>query len=111
LKTLRENGIKNYLFISPIFPYLSNYKDIIEQTKDFVDYYGFENLNLRAGYKYRVLSLIEQKYPHLHKDYQDIYKKSNSQWWKSLEKEIIAYCENNDIKFKMYFYHEKIKKK
>ncbi|MDR0551189.1 MAG: radical SAM protein [Spirochaetaceae bacterium] len=110
LKTLREQGIKNWLFMSPIFPFLSDYKKIIERTKDFVDYYGFENLNLRAGYKFRVLALIEQKYNHLYKHYKDIYIKGNAAFWSLLEKEIISYCEDNNIEYRMYFYHEKIKK-
>ncbi|MDR0540156.1 MAG: radical SAM protein [Spirochaetaceae bacterium] len=111
LKTLREHGIKNWLFMSPMFPFLSDYKKIIERTKDFVDYYGFENLNLRAGYKFRVLSMIEQKYNHLYKYYKEIYIKGNTSFWNLLEKEITAYCEDNNIEYRMYFYHEKIKKK
>lgn len=111
LKTLKKNNIKNYIFISPMFPYLSDYKTIIEQTKDFVDYYGFENLNLRAGYKYRVLNLIKEKYNNLYNDYMDIYQNKSNSFWHELEKEIIKYCKNNNIKYKMWFYHEKIKKK
>jgi DNA repair photolyase len=111
LKILRENGIKNYLFMSPIFPYLSDYKEIIEKTKDFVDYYWFENLNLRAGYKYRVLNLIKEKYNNLYNDYLEIYQNRNYDFWNKLEREIVKYCKHNGIKHRMYFYHEKIKKK
>ena len=111
LKILKENNIKNYLFMSPIFPYLSDYIKIIENTKDFVDYYGFENLNLRAGYKYRVLNLIKEKYNHLYNDYVEIYNGKKNSFWNKLEKNIIHYCKENKIKYKMYFYHEKIKKK
>jgi DNA repair photolyase len=111
LKTLREKNIRNYLFMSPMFPYLSDYKKIIEHTKNFVDYYGFENLNLRAGYKYRVLNLIKEKYTNLYNDYKDIYQNKNGFYWNRLEKEIIKYCKDNSVKYKMYFYHEKIKKK
>jgi DNA repair photolyase len=110
LKTLRENGIKNWLFMSPMFPYLSDYKEIIERTQNFVDYYAFENLNLRAGYKFRVLKLIKQKYNTLYKDYEDIYIHNNLLFWNNLEKEIVSYCEDNNIKYRMYFYHEKIRK-
>ena len=97
--------------MSPIFPYLSDYKKIIEQTKDFVDYYGFENLNLRAGYKYRVLDTIKQKHPELLNNNMDIYKNDNKDYWIKLEKEILSYCKNGKIKYKMYFHHEQIRKK
>jgi DNA repair photolyase len=110
LKILRENHIKNNLFMSPLFPYLSDYKEIIGQTRDFVDYYGFENLNLRAGYKHRVLGLMEQKYPHLLSEYLDLFKNKNQAYWNNLEKEIVTYCKKEKIKYKMYFHHERIRK-
>jgi len=111
LKILRENNIKNYLFMSPIFPYLTDYKVIIEQTMDFVDYYGFENLNLRAGYKQRVLDLIKQKYPNMLESYLKLFQNNKGIYWQNLEKEIKEYCKGNKIHYKMYFYHGKIKKK
>ncbi len=49
LKVLRENKIKNYAFISPIIPGLIDLKNLIEETKDFVDSYWFEFLNIRAS--------------------------------------------------------------
>ncbi|MDR2580256.1 MAG: radical SAM protein [Fibromonadaceae bacterium] len=111
LKTLRKNNIKNWLALSPIFPFLTDYKKIIEQTKDFVDYYCFENLNLRSEYKDRVLTLIRREYNNLHKNYKAIFLYEDQSYWSDLEQEIIEYCEGNDIKYKMYFYHEKIRKK
>ena len=111
LKSLKENNIKNYMFMSPIFPYITNCMEIIEKTKDYVDYYGFENLNLRAEYKQRVLELIKSKYPDFLWDYLNMYKKNNQKYWYNLENDIIEYCKNNNIKHKMYFYHDNIKKK
>jgi DNA repair photolyase len=110
LKILKDNSVNNYLFMSPLFPYLSDYKKIIEQTKDFVDYYGFENLNLRAGYKFIVLDLIKKKYSNLFDLYTDIYKNNNQTYWNNLETEIVNYCKNNNVKYKMFFYHERIRK-
>ncbi|MDR0517712.1 MAG: radical SAM protein [Fibromonadaceae bacterium] len=106
LKILKENNIKNRLFISPMFPYLSDYRKIIEQTRDFTDFYVFENLNLRAENKYNVLNIIKQNYCNLHKDYMDIYKYNSSHtYWNELEEEIIKYCKSNGIKYRMHFFH------
>jgi DNA repair photolyase len=110
LRILRENNIKNYVFMSPMFPFLTDYKQIIEQTKDFVDYYSFENLNLRAGYKFRVLNLIKEKYNYLIENYNDIFKNGNKEYWNLLENEIVNYCKYIKIDYKMYFHHEKIRK-
>jgi len=110
LRKLNINNVENYLFMSPIFPYLTDYKKIIEETKDFVDYYCFENLNLRAGYKFRVLELIRQKYNSVYKDYVDIYINNNKSYWDNLEKEIINYCKKSNVDYRMYFHHESIRK-
>ena len=49
LRRLHENGIRNYAFISPIIPKLTDIEEIISDTKDFVEYYFFEFLNFRAA--------------------------------------------------------------
>ena len=63
LKELRKQGIYTVLFMSPIFPYITDFKKIIEATTDFVCEYWFENLNLRGNYKQEILSYISEKYP------------------------------------------------
>ena len=49
LKKLYESGVKNYAFISPIIPKLTDIEEIIKDTRDFVTYHFFEFLNLRAA--------------------------------------------------------------
>jgi len=51
LKNLHKNGIKTYAFISPIIPDLVDVGNIIDETKDFVDYYWMELLNLKVSGK------------------------------------------------------------
>lgn len=70
LKVLHENGIHTVLFMSPIFPEITDYKEIIEKSRLFVDEYWFENLNLRGDYKARILRYINEKYP----QYANLYK-------------------------------------
>ena len=77
LRTLHENGIYTVLFMSPIFPYITNFKDIIEISKEYIDEYWFENLNLRGEYKTKILLYIQEKYPKLINEYSDIYIKGN----------------------------------
>ena len=36
LKKLHNNGIYTVLFMSPIFPYITEWKEIIEKSKDFI---------------------------------------------------------------------------
>lgn len=108
LKELHDNGIYTVLFMSPIFPYITDFKKIIEKSHDFIDEYWFENLNLRADYKEKILNYISEKYPELSEKYDDIYIKNNKQYWKDLSIEIEKYCKKNNIKYTNYFYHEEL---
>ena len=108
LGELHNNGIYTVLFISPIFPYITNFKEIIEISKEYIDEYWFENLNLRGAYKTKILLYIQEKYPKLINEYNDIYIKGNKKYWNDLSKEIKDYCEINNVKYINYFYHEKL---
>lgn len=66
LRKLYENGIKTYAFISPIIPNLIDVKHLIRKTRDFVNFYWFEFLNLRASGK-RFREWLKQKYPESYK--------------------------------------------
>lgn len=108
LKELHNNGIHTVLFMSPIFPYITNFKEIIETSKEYINEYWFENLNLRGEYKNKILFYIQDKYPNLVEEYNDIYINGNKQYWKDLSEEIKEYCKNNEVKYINYFYHEKL---
>lgn len=110
LKELHNNGIYTVLFMSPIFPYITEWREIIEQSKDYIDEYWFENLNLRGSYKLVVLNYIKNNFADLYDKYIDIYDRKNKDYWISLSKDIKNYCEENNIKYINYFYHEEIKK-
>lgn len=108
LKTLHDNSIYTVLFMSPIFPYITEWKDIIEASKDFVNEYWFENLNLRGGYKKGILDYIKSNYVKFYDKYIDIYINNNNIYWKNLSKEIEEYCNMNKIKYVNYFYHNEL---
>lgn len=110
LKELHQNGIHTVLFMSPIFPYITEWKEIINKSKDFIDEYWFENLNLRGQYKIDILNYIKEKYSKYYDDYVAIYIKNKKEYWNNLSKEINDYCEQNKINYINYFYHEELVK-
>ncbi len=105
LKELGKQGIYTVLFMSPIFPYITEFKEIIEATEGFVCEYWFEDLNLRGGYKQEILSYIDEKYPQYLSGYREIYNKKNLGYWKELASSIDSYCVEKNIKYTNYFYH------
>lgn len=110
LEKLHKQGIYTILFMSPIFPYITEWQEIIEKSKNYVDEYWFENLNLRGAYKFYIMNYIKNKYAKYYKYYCDIYLNGNNSYWESLSKEIDNYCQRNNIKYVNYFYHSKLVK-
>lgn len=110
LKELHNNGIYTVLFMSPIFPGITDFKAIIENSSDFVNQYWFENLNLRGSYKQDILDYINQKYPQLNELYSDIYIKGDKSYWLALSAQIEGYCNEHNLNYINYFYHEDLVK-
>ncbi len=106
LKSLHENGIKTILFVSPIFPYITNIFELVETTKDYIDEYWFENLNLRGNYKLVILNYIQEKYPEYYPLYINIYLKNDLSYWQQLSDQIAFYCEEQGVNYINYFYHD-----
>lgn len=111
MKELYQAGIYTVLFMSPIFPYLTEWKEIIDYTQGFVKEYWFENLNLRGSYKKEILGYIHAHYPTLLSEYERIYLQNDTAYWRELAVEMDEYCRKLGVEYTNYFYHEKLVKK
>jgi DNA repair photolyase len=107
VKALHDEGIYTYIFLSPLFPGISDFKEIIHKSKNYTNEFWFENLNLRGSFRSAVLKYIYSNHKNLIPLYDEIYRKKNNEYWWILEKEIEAFCRENDIKYVSYFYHGK----
>lgn len=110
LQELHQAGINTVLFMSPIFPYITDWKAIISETRDYVNEYWFENLNLRGAYKQIILQYIDSHYPKRSNAYRSIYIQKDEAYWEQLTHELEEYCSKESIRYKNYFYHEKLVK-
>lgn len=108
LKVLHESGVYSVLFMSPIFPGITDFRKIIESSKAYVDEYWFENLNLRGSYKQDILDYIKKFYPQLMELYNNIYLQGNMEYWHDLAVDIEEYCNTHSIKHINYFYHKEL---
>ncbi len=109
MRVLHENGIDTATFISPIFPEITVVEDIVRATKDVCGAFWLENLNLRGGYKRRILDYVEERYPQHLPLYQDIYQKGDRSYWVTLSKRLADYAKDNGVNMVNYFYHEEIR--
>lgn len=108
LKVLHESGVYSVLFMSPIFPGITDFRKIIESSQAYVDEYWFENLNLRGSYKQDILDYIKKFYPQLMELYNNIYLQGNMEYWHDLAVDIEEYCDTHSIKHINYFYHKEL---
>lgn len=108
LKELRKAGIKNFLFISPLWPELTDWREIVEKTKDFVDEYWFENLNLYPSIWLNIQRWLKKYHHSLLNKFQEIYWGKESDYWDKMEKEIEDYGKKNKLNFKIYFHHRNL---
>ncbi|MFX1234715.1 MAG: radical SAM protein [Promethearchaeota archaeon] len=104
LKEIHKNRIRTYTFISPFFPELTNFQEIIRVSKPYTDYYMFENLNFRPHNIPRIMKLIKDYYPALLSLYQDF--RLNHSRWDIIEQAIRDFCLKEKIKdFSIEFHH------
>jgi len=127
MKKFYEAGVHTTLFISPIFPGISDPIELIEAAKDRCNLVWLENLNLRGAYKPVIMDLIRENYPELIDLYDRIYNKKDRSYWFELNeklkeytaKEGMIYLRDDDSKLAAfgekpvvvnYFFHEEVRK-
>ncbi|NJE85034.1 radical SAM protein [Thermococcus sp. CX2] len=62
LQRLYDEGVRTYVFVSPIIPGVTDVRTIVEETRGFADRYFFEVLNLRASGK-EFQWVLRENYP------------------------------------------------
>ncbi|MFA7717958.1 MAG: radical SAM protein [Candidatus Absconditabacterales bacterium] len=112
LEKLHESGIHTTLFISPLLPEITKRKDIINETKAYVDEYRFENLNLYPSIKTAIYQIISKIDPTLPEKYKEIYEEGAYEEYRNkVAGDIQQFCQNHGVKYTVYFHHKDIKKK
>lgn len=105
LQVLHHHGIRTVIFLSPIFPGISDVLAIMAVTKEFVDEYWLEDLSLRGPYKKDILQYIKVKYPQHYPLYQAIYLNHDYSYVQSLIHDLQEYAKNHNIAIQNYFHH------
>ena len=109
LKKCSEAGLETYVFVSPIFPYITEIKQVIEAAS-FADYLMFENLNIRPTNVKKIYDFLRANRPELVEKYKEIYE-SKTDYWEKLEAEIKKLCKEHKKECIMCFHHGGFSKK
>lgn len=127
MEAFHRAGVRTTCFISPIFPGITDVKEIIQRAKGRCNLIWLENLNLRGGYKAAIMDYIREKRPHLRPLYRKIYDSNDRRYWERLDGELKAWAAETGLDYVTnddslnrpfeappvivnFFYHSEIKK-
>lgn len=105
IEKCKEAGLKTYVFLSPIFPGITDVEKIVEKASPYVDYFMFENLNLRPLNKDRIMKYIKENHSDLEGLYNQIYVKKDVSYWENMKDRINKVCESVGKESRVYFHH------
>lgn len=103
LKKIHDAGITTYVFVAPMLPKLTNYKEIIRESKPYVDYYMFDTLRLKGENKTWVMEEIKKHAPTLLPLYQQIYNQGKRHYFELLSKQIEEFCIQEKVEYQLFF--------
>ena len=127
MRRFHDVGVRTTCFISPIFPGITDPKEIILRARDRCNLVWLENLNLRGSFKADVMGYISERRPDLVPLYDRIYGGRDMSYWSDLDAEMAGFCREQGLEYVTnddsmsrpfddppivvnYFYHERIRK-
>ena len=108
IKKLRAAGVKNYIFVAPIFPQITPVFDIISHYGDAADEMWFDRLNLYPNFRDKILAFIGRNFPALLPLYKQIYLFGEDGYFERLASEIRLTAQEkfgseSDERFRVFF--------
>lgn len=127
MRAFHEAGVRTTCFISPIFPGITDPREIILAVRGICNLVWLENLNLRGDYKPRILRWVHERRPDLDGLYDGIYRHGDRSYWAAFDSEMRAFCADQGLPYLRdddsmnrpfdappavvnYFFHEEVKR-
>jgi DNA repair photolyase len=96
LEELHNNGIRTYVFIGPVLPFVTRPLEIIKTTQKFTDYYLVDRLNLKGNTWIKMQKFLleydRELIPRWHRAL-----RRGSDYYKKVKQEVLEYCEKESI--------------
>ena len=99
MKKFYDAGVQTTCFMSPVFPGITNVREIILAAKDRCNLVWVENLNLRGDYKARIIEWIHANRPQLDELYREIYGKKKRGYWQELDENIKSFAKEEHMRY------------
>ncbi|PWB50412.1 MAG: radical SAM protein [Candidatus Methanoperedenaceae archaeon] len=98
LLELSKNGIRTWIFIGPVIPYITYGEALIDAiTPAKPEYVLVDKLRLKEGIQNNVMGFIGEIYPHLKEKYNEIFC-GNEDFYKGFFENIKKKCDKNGLK-------------
>lgn len=91
LKTLHEAGIRTYILICPVMPFITDVKQLIDQVSPYVDTIWVYALNIDSEEDrnwQNIKKILECHFPELVREYREIALRSEHPYWVRLRTEL-----------------------
>jgi DNA repair photolyase len=99
LRLLKENGIRTYIFVGPVLPYLTdkNLEELVKTACELrVDYLWFDKLNLKPGVWENMQKILMRSYPELLPSWKEIYF-SKSDYHSKFKEMAVQLCKKYNV--------------
>jgi DNA repair photolyase len=101
LSKLSENGIKTWVFMGPVMPYITDVEALIGAISIVKPGYVLvDKLRMKEGVQDSVLGFINEFYPHLTEKYTNIFSGEENYFVKILE-DIKKSCDKKALKYEI----------
>ncbi len=98
LANLRENGIKTWVFLGPVMPYITDIGALVDAVASVKpEYVIVDSLRLKEGVRERVMDFIHEHEPELLKEYEMIFQ-GDGVYYREIFERIIRSCEKKGLK-------------
>jgi DNA repair photolyase len=106
LKTLKENGIKTYIFFGPFLPLISD-RNIEETISKFAsinpDYIYLDRLNIKRKVHWnKMRKVLEEHYPELVGEWERILFTKND-YYEKIRKKVVDLCKKYNLKYELCY--------
>ena len=81
MRVVHDAGIRTVCFVAPIFPGITDVKEIVNAVSDRCDEIWCDSLNMRDAYKTKIMNYIEHRHPSLLPLYKSIYDDGDRSYW------------------------------
>jgi len=103
LEELNKNGVRTYVFIGPVLPFITDEEETLRSmiqtcAKIRIEYVYFDRLNLRQGVWKSIMALLEKHYPELVPKYYEIFPEKSSAYYEGLKARVSKICQQFGVK-------------